>query len=168
MKQTRWLILGLCLLNSGCADDQSAAKSSRRNVYYQERQAQFSADLEWTKLSDTALPEVVEAYRLDRQCDGAAYTAAREKIAYFSRQHYSADDLMAQLISATYVHAAKSLTDLGEIAAQKHCAAVARKTLLDVISVYTGSNYVAIRQRAQVLLDDLRATRKPERKARTG
>ena len=164
----RWLkILGSALVSSGlmgCAGNHDYSKISQMDDVRARKVEALNADLDWTKRSETDLPQVVAAYATDRPCEGEAFTLARRTIDHYSMErtsYYSptepSDRLMLSLIGGAHMNAARSLVALGDQAAAKHCYATARKVYLDVISVFIGSDYGAYRQKAQVGIDEIRA-----------
>jgi hypothetical protein len=48
---------------------------------------------------------------------------------------------------------------VGQIAQERGCTAIARTIYTDIIQIYEGSDYAALRQRAQIGVDDLRGLR---------
>jgi len=154
-----WLGLSGCAVNP----DRTPTNAERLDTLRRDRMASFEADSAWVKGSENDLAPALAAYAADRGCEGETFSLAKGKIEYYSKDrtsYYSpvgdpTDRLMLSLIDGAHMNAARSLVNLGDQAARKHCYTVARRTYSDVIAVFVGSNYAAYRQKAQIGIEEI-------------
>jgi hypothetical protein len=103
------------------------------------------------------LDAALAAYAVAPACADPAFDEAMSK-ARILEVGIETDDLtLLQSFRENRVYAGMSLNRLGDDAVKKKCRIEARTAFLTVIETFTGSFYTAIRQRAQIGLDDVRA-----------
>jgi len=92
-------------------------------------------------------------------CQPDGYTAALEKIRALRNSPRGSTPYQWGLHEARVYDSGRLMLQVGEIARTRRCNAIAREAFLEVIEVYVGSDFAALRQRAQVGVDDIRAAR---------
>jgi hypothetical protein len=108
-------------------------------------------------LTLTSNEEAIAAYRAQTECEGKWFDVIKiglmvDNITAGDARYLRQQNMM--VISQTV--AARWNTFAG-LAAEKGCGSTARTLYLYVIETFTGSAYAAMRQRAQIGIDDLRA-----------
>ena len=101
--------------------------------------------------------DIMKRYKDAPECEGKDYA---DFISMENRISEGVPDTPPELIwvvEKLRESAAHSMIEVAEYATEKHCPQTARKTYLAVIDTFTGSDYAAVRQRAQIGIDDLRA-----------
>jgi hypothetical protein len=100
--------------------------------------------------------EQLAEYRKDPDCEGETYRVLGlalevEDISFDAALYARKPDALekGQLVASDYNRVAQAAADKG-------CRALARSLFLKVMETYVGSGYAAMRQRAQIGIEDLR------------
>ncbi|HYZ22585.1 MAG TPA: hypothetical protein VE690_10550 [Rhodopila sp.] len=88
---------------------------------------------------------LLSSYRREKDCAGAAYAAARR---YASSE---LEELVANLSPSTgrVMDNARFRLELAQAASRKRCFQTARQTYTEVIDIFTGPPYAALKRRAE-------------------